>query len=224
MTTNKIIISIEGNIGAGKSSLMKLLREKFNNTVEFIDEPVEEWIQMKNNDGKNLLEVFYNDQPRWAYTFQNIAYITRMKRVVDVINNSTKDFIIMDRSPDGDKNTFTKMLIEDGCIDKLEEEAYNKWCDMFKMYFCKNSDFHYIYLRCDAEVAYNRIDKRGRDEEKKIPFKYIQRLHNSHEEWLLKKDNVTIVDVNQDFVSDEIRRYKILSDIYESMIKLLQGK
>ena len=221
---NKIIISIEGNIGAGKSSLIKLLREKFTNEVEFIDEPVEEWIQMKNNNGKNLLEVFYNDQKRWSYTFQNIAYITRMKKVVDAINNSKKDFIIMDRSPDGDKNTFTKMLIEDECIDKLEEEAYNKWCDMFKMYFCKNSEFHYIYLRCHPHVAFNRIDKRGRDEEKKIPSEYIERLHNVHEEWLIGKENVTIVDVNQDFVSDESRRYRILSDIYEMMIKLKLGK
>lgn len=130
----------------------------------------------------------------------------------------------MDRSPDGDKNTFTKMLIEDECIDKLEEEAYNKWCDMFKMYFCKNSEFHYIYLRCHPHVAFNRIDKRGRDEEKKIPSEYIERLHNVHEEWLIGKENVTIVDVNQDFVSDESRRYRILSDIYEMMIKLKLGK
>lgn len=222
--SNKIIISIEGNIGAGKSSLMKLLKEKFINEAEFIDEPVEEWIQMKNNDGKNLLEVFYNNQPRWAYTFQNIAYITRMKRVIEAINNSTKDFIIMDRSPDGDKNTFTKMLIEDGCIDKLEEEAYNKWNDMFKTYFCKNQEFHYIYLRCNASVAFNRIDKRGRSEEKSIPYEYISRLHDNHEKWLMNTNGVTVIDVSEDFVSDCNRRYKMLSDIYEMMIKLKLGK
>lgn len=222
--SSKIIISIEGNIGAGKSSLMKLLKSKLSRDVEFIDEPVDEWIQMKNNQGENLLEVFYKNQPRWAYSFQNIAYITRMKRVIEAIQNSKKDFIIMDRSPDGDKNTFTKMLIEDGCIDKLEEEAYNKWCDLFKTYFCNNVTFHYIYLQCNPNTAYKRIQKRGREEENKIPKEYINRLHKAHEDWLLDNNEVTKICVDQDFVNDENRSYKIFSNIYELMIKLKLGK
>jgi len=58
------VISIEGNIGTGKSTLLNLLEDKFKNIV-FVKEPVDEWIKLKNNNNENILELFYTDKKRW---------------------------------------------------------------------------------------------------------------------------------------------------------------
>lgn len=206
--SHKIIISIEGNIGAGKSTLMNILRKKYSEQIYFIDEPVDEWTQMIDENGKNLLETFYTDMKRWSYTFQNIAYITRMNRLLAAID-SDKKVIVMDRSLDGDKNTFTKMLEEDGNINKLEMSAYNKWVSFFNDRFGNQLIIKHIYLQCSPEIAHSRINKRSRNGEGGIPLEYLTRLHNCHEEWLNKKTNVLTVDVNKDFIDDVNKLNKV---------------
>jgi deoxyadenosine/deoxycytidine kinase len=71
-----ILISIEGNIGSGKSTLLKRLREA-EPSWTFVDEPVDSWLTIRNEKGESLLEVFYKDIKRWAYTFQNAAVLSR---------------------------------------------------------------------------------------------------------------------------------------------------
>ena len=57
-----MLISIEGNIGTGKSSLVRMLEEKYKYTdaIVFIQEPVNEWLNLKDTDGENILEKFIN--------------------------------------------------------------------------------------------------------------------------------------------------------------------
>ena len=61
-----LIVSIEGNIGSGKSTFIKKLREKFgkNKDFYFVDEPVKEWTKVMTKDGKNLIENCYSDMKR----------------------------------------------------------------------------------------------------------------------------------------------------------------
>ncbi len=216
-STVKYIISLEGNIGAGKSSFLKILKQNLSDKAEFIDEPVDEWLQIKNNKNENLLEVFYQDKKRWAYTFQNIAYITRMKRIIDIMQTTSKSIIFMDRSLEGDLNTFTKMLKEDGDIDNLEWSAYKKWNTMFTDLIGKNIQTRHIYLRCTPEIAYERISKRARNEENSIPFEYIKQLHLYHDNWLLNNTRSYIIDVNKDFVYDEQNK----DIVYQLMLNTL---
>ena len=63
-----MLISIEGNIGTGKSSLVRMLEEKYkyNDAIVFIQEPVNEWLNLKDTDGENILEKFYKTQERWS--------------------------------------------------------------------------------------------------------------------------------------------------------------
>lgn len=72
---NAMSVSIEGNIGAGKSSLLPLLSEQDGvlpaGYVETHPEPLSKWQRVGDADGAtNLLAAFYNDPHRWAYTFQ----------------------------------------------------------------------------------------------------------------------------------------------------------
>lgn len=78
-----IVVSIEGNIGVGKSTLIDLLKQKLNSSCEFVSEPTDEWSKIVDENGRNLLDLYYTDMKRWAYTFQNMAYITRMHMIVE---------------------------------------------------------------------------------------------------------------------------------------------
>ena len=65
-----MIISIEGNIGSGKSKFVELFKDyleqetSFSDKFLFLSEPVDEWINTKNNNNENILEVFYKDRKR----------------------------------------------------------------------------------------------------------------------------------------------------------------
>ena len=104
-----ITISIEGNIGVGKSSFIDILKNNFD--CEVVPEPVQMWLNIKDdNTNKNILQTFYDDITRWGYTFQNVACITRMMTIEDTIRNTKKPYVFLDRSLGTDKNVFELML------------------------------------------------------------------------------------------------------------------
>lgn len=204
----KLIISIEGNIGVGKSSFLTMLKQKlashptFKKGVEFVYEPVNEWLSIKDKDGVNLLDTFYKDKNRWSYTFQNIAYITRMNRLIEAIKKDENQIIILDRSLNADLNTFSLMLHEEGAINDIEWSAYQLWNDFYQRHFGKDIPHHVVYLRCDPVTAYNRIHLRNREEESTIPLDYLKDLHRYHDRWLIYRDDTTIIDADKDFVKN----------------------
>jgi deoxyadenosine/deoxycytidine kinase len=67
------LISVEGNIGAGKSTLLESLKTKFPELI-FVDEPVEEWSTITDSNGVSILEKYYADQTRYAFSFQVSPY------------------------------------------------------------------------------------------------------------------------------------------------------
>ena len=125
-----ILVSIEGNIGAGKSTVLNVLKEKHPDWV-FIDEPVDTWTALKNADGTNLLEHFYGDQVRWAYTFQNCALLSRFNNIENTIlrtQEADKDkpfaskrrIYVTERCLDTDRRVFATMMYEDKKMNKIE--------------------------------------------------------------------------------------------------------
>lgn len=73
----QVVYSIEGNIGSGKTVLLNLLSKHLPNLV-IAPEPVEDWQHINRF---NLLQQYYDDPHRWAYTFQNYAILTRSKHL-----------------------------------------------------------------------------------------------------------------------------------------------
>ncbi len=205
-------VQIEGNIGVGKSTFTNLLKENIANS-ELVSEPVDMWLHVKNSDGKNILQTFYDDIPRWAYTFQNIAYVTRMMKIERAIRNSTSDYVFLDRSIDTDRYVFEKMLWEEGQLQKIEHEAYDLWCQFYQEFVRTESDKKIIYLRCSPEVCLDRIKIRGREEEKNITMEYLNKLHKAHEDWLSNNSCALILDCNKDFEHDEEYRKELLDKV-----------
>jgi deoxyguanosine kinase len=208
-----IIISIEGNIGTGKTTLINLIKEKFDD-VFVLDEPLNEWLNLKNKNNKNLLDCFYSDKVRWSYTFQNFAYITRINKILSALNkyNNSK-IIITERSIYTDKNIFAKMLYDDNLLDIMEYNIYNYWFELLEKNFKFNINY-IIYLRADPKISFNRIKIRKREEEKTITQDYINKLHKYHDEWITEsKFRVCMIDGNDDFKNNYNNQSKILFQI-----------
>lgn len=85
-------IILEGNIGAGKSSLLKLFERNKNIKILTFREPLEKWT---NINGINLLDLMYKDASTWAFPFQNYAILTMMQNHVKKTDEQIK---IMERS------------------------------------------------------------------------------------------------------------------------------
>lgn len=185
-----IIISLDGNIGAGKSTLLAEIRNRLHD-VHIVDEPVGQWTSLKNAEGKNLLELFYEDKKRWAYTFQNCAILTRLKNIQDAVENldstiKEPQVIITERSVLTDKHVFAEMLYDAGDIDPLEWELYESWFNIFgKKYPVKGI----VYISTSANTSKERIQLRNRQGEDKIGIDYLDALDSQHKKWI---DNTNI--------------------------------
>lgn len=213
------IVSIDGNIGVGKSTFTEMLKDYFNSKV--IHEPIDEWCDIKDSYGRNILQMYYTDKHRWAYAFQNMAYITRMEKLVEAQKNSRCDIIFTDRSLETDKNVFAKMCFDNKYMNELEWNIYNHWSNFYNKIFSHKQKKNIIYLRASPKVCYERIQKRGRDEEKDISFEYIQTLHTYHEDWLVGNttDNVLILDCNADFENSIDNMDYLVDDVKDFLNK-----
>ncbi len=196
---------VEGNIGAGKSTFLRLIEEHL--PVQIVYEPVDQWQRVAA--GENLLERFYKDTQRWAYTFQSYAFITRVmeqqKKALELVHGLQ----VIERSVYSDRYCFAKNCFEMGTMNPLEWSLYQEWFDwLIENYVQKPSGF--IYLRTSPEKSYERLKKRARSEEKVVPLEYLTLLHNKHEQWLIEKKNVAqslfdvpvlVIEADQEFES-----------------------
>jgi deoxyadenosine/deoxycytidine kinase len=223
------IISIEGNIGSGKSTLLANLKKHFNNNhrVIFLREPVDEWSKIKDEHGATILEKFYADQDKYSFSFQMMAYISRLKLLKETINEIEEDiknvywdhiddrynlprnlkyFIITERSLYTDKMVFAKMLYDSGKIELINYQIYLNWFNTFADEFKVNK---IIYVNAIPDICYERVGKRHRHGEDKIPLEYLKNCHNYHNNMLDKSlpdcvcDSQLVLDGNVDIYEND---------------------
>lgn len=187
LKSNCKIISVEGNIGSGKSTLVEAMRKHFedNPNILFIQEPVQEWEQIIDKSGNTVLEKYYANQEKYAFSFQMMAYISRLSQLRNAMTKGY-DTIITERCVFTDKMVFAKMLYDEGKIEDVNYQIYNKWFDEF---LGELPEFKYIYLKTTPSVAKKRVDTRNRQGEESIPVDYLEQCHNYHDNWLLNADN-----------------------------------
>jgi deoxyadenosine/deoxycytidine kinase len=192
--SNLQIISIEGNIGSGKSTLLEQLRNHFvnNESIIFLQEPVDEWAKIQDENGVTMLEKFYQNQKKYSFAFQMMAYISRLaalKKAVDSVSKQEnhKTVIITERSLFTDKMVFAQMLYDSGDIEHIEHQIYLQWFDTFATEYPITK---IVYVKTAPEICHFRILKRSRTGENCIPLEYLDKCHLYHEK-MMSDDNVT---------------------------------
>ena len=192
---NSQVISIDGNIGSGKSTLLAKLKEHYadNDHVVFLKEPVDDWEKITDENGITMLEKFYSNQEKYSFSFQMMAYISRLKVLKDTkkmiigsyldgSHNYDKPYIIItERSLYTDKMVFAKMLYDSKKIEEVNYKIYLSWFDTFSEEFPVDK---IIYVKTSPEKCHSRILKRSRDGESNIPLEYLNNCHKYHDDML----------------------------------------
>ena len=121
------LISIEGNIGSGKSTLIKNLKKSFNDNQDiiFLTEPVDVWNTIVDSSGETILEKYYHNQEKYAFSFQMMAYITRLTQLKENIN-SIKFFIVVLLFVNKSSNIFITSLSNILLFFKLYKFIFSK--------------------------------------------------------------------------------------------------
>ena len=129
------LFTIEGNIGSGKSTFIASLKTKlfqiYGIPIIYIPEPVKQWEEIKSLEGQNMIELFYKDQPKYAFSFQMMAYITRLHYLHTEIKKYPNCILISERSLLADYHVFAKMLFENGQIS-LENYGFGNLLQILK--------------------------------------------------------------------------------------------
>jgi deoxyadenosine/deoxycytidine kinase len=199
------IISIEGNIGAGKTTILnhieKILCNTGNKKIRVLREPVDIWSTVKTPDpdsisgSKTILQKFYEDPQKYAFPFQMLAFSTRLSEIKQMISKYPDcEIILCERSLEADANIFAKMLYDDGNIDDI---SYQVYCRMFADMALPYTVFKIFYLDIPVKTCLDRIKYRNRDGEANIGMEYLEKCKKYHDEWFQKPDlKYEIVNIN----------------------------
>ncbi|MEM6686926.1 MAG: 2-amino-4-hydroxy-6-hydroxymethyldihydropteridine diphosphokinase [Bacteroidota bacterium] len=197
-------IAIEGNIGAGKTSLATKISEDFNGKLileRFADNP--------------FLPKFYEDNSRYAFPLEMSFLADRYQQISDDLAQLDlfKDFIV------SDYDVFKSLIFAKVTLQAEEYKLYRKLFDI--MYKDIPKPDLYVYLYQNTERLLRNIKKRGRDYEQKIPSEYLDKINTGYLEFIrTHKDlNVKIIDVSDfDFVANANDYQKIISEIRDTSL------
>jgi len=183
-------VAIAGNIGAGKTTLTKMLAKHYRWEPQYED-------VLENP----YLEDFYNQMERWSFNLQIYFLNSRFRQILE-IRESGKS-IIQDRTIYEDAFIFAPNLHAMGLLTNRDFENYKSLFDLMES-VTKSPDL-LIYLRSSIPNLVAQIQKRGRDYENSISIDYLSRLNERYEAWIhdYDKGNLLIIDVdNINFVDN----------------------
>ena len=183
-------VAIAGNIGAGKTTLTKLLAKHFNWEAQYED-------VLENP----YLEDFYNKMERWSFNLQIYFLNSRFRQILDIRESGKA--IIQDRTIYEDAHIFAPNLHAMGLMTNRDYENYKSLFDLMES-VVKGPDL-LIYLRSSIPNLVSQIHKRGREYENSISIDYLSRLNERYEGWVhnYNKGNLLIIDVdNINFVDN----------------------
>jgi len=203
----KRLVLVAGNIGAGKTSLTKLIGEKLG------------WQMGFEEVGNPYLGRFYEDMAAWAFHLQLFHLGHRSKQMLAAAK--APESYILDRSLYEDMHIFTRALRKLGNIQEEDYQTYQSVYDLVVDHLPKPDLL--LYLKAPVPSLMGRINKRGRDIEKGIPSDYLELLDNYYEEWTQAYDLspvLTIPSGDWDFVN----KPKHMQIVVEKIEEKLAGK
>uniref|UniRef100_A0A9L0RAC5 Deoxycytidine kinase n=1 Tax=Equus caballus TaxID=9796 RepID=A0A9L0RAC5_HORSE len=232
-------VSIEGNIAAGKSTFVNILKQVCEDW-EVVPEPVTRWCNVQSTQdefeelttvektGGNVLQMMYEKPERWSFTFQLYACLSRIRAQFASLNgklkNAEKPVLFFERSVYSDRLSFRYIfasnLYESDCMNETEWTIYQDWHDWMNKQMGQSLELDgIIYLRATPEKCLNRIYLRGRNEEQDIPLEYLEKLHSKHESWLLHRTLKTNFDYLQEVPILTLDVNEDFKDKYDSLVE-----
>jgi deoxyadenosine/deoxycytidine kinase len=191
---NTLFVTVAGNIGAGKSSLTKLLGERFRWKPYY-----------ESVDDNPYLSDFYTDMHRWSFHLQIYFLANRFKCHKMIVESS--ESVIQDRSIYEDAEIFARNLYD---IGKMEKRDYENYVSLFHvmMEYLKPPDLM-IYLKASVDTLVRQITRRGRSFEQGIQRDYLEQLNKLYTSWIdnyrlgpllvVPSDNLDFVNRAEDF-------------------------
>jgi deoxyadenosine/deoxycytidine kinase len=201
-------IAVAGNIGVGKSTLVKLLSENLGWTPFF--EPVTE---------NPYLADFYEDMQAWGFHSQ-IYFLMRRLRIHRKLMDM-KGSVIQDRSVYEDAEIFAHNLFLQKAINQRDYATYQELYQVL-VEFLPPPDL-VIYLRASVSTLVSRISKRNRDYERTISPDYLADLNQLYEDWVAHFDLCPVLTVPCDNL-DYVAKPQHLSLIADKVKDILVGK
>ena len=199
---NYNFIAIEGNIGAGKTSLATLISKEFN--AKLILEQFED---------NSFLPKFYEDQDKYAFPLEMSFLASRFQQLKDQLGNRDlfKSFTISDYFIIKSLIFAQKTLADD------EFKIYTRFFNIILNQLPKPDLF--VYLHLDTKKLQENIKLRGRSYEKDIQNEYLEKIKDGYFEFINQQSNmpIVIIDTNNiDFVHSK--------DDYEKMVDIINRK
>lgn len=183
-------IAIVGNIGAGKTTLTRLLANHFKYEPQF--EAV---------DNNPYLEDFYADMKRWSFNLQIFFLNSRFRQIVELQQKGID--MIQDRTIYEDAYIFAENLYDMGLMSARDFENYSNIFQSI-IHYIKPPDL-LIYLKASVPTLVDNIQARGRDYESGIRLDYLSKLNEKYDKWIdnYKEGKLLVLDKdNLDFTKN----------------------
>lgn len=201
-------IAIAGNIGAGKTTLTKLLAKNFN------------WeAQLEEVENNPYLNDFYDDMPRWSFNLQIFFLNSRYRQIIDIKNS--KKPVIQDRTIYEDAEIFAPNLHAMGLMSSRDFKNYKSLYESI-ISQVKPPDLM-IYMKASIPTLVDNIQKRGRDYEDSIRLDYLKKLNEFYNSWVTnyKHGKILVIDCDKlNFVDNKEDLATIYSKIESELFGL----
>ena len=197
-------IAIEGNIGAGKTTLASKLAEDCNAKLvleRFADNP--------------FLPKFYKDQSRYAFPLEMSFLADRYQQLSDDLAQFDlfKDFVV------ADYHIFKSLIFAKVTLQEDEFRLYKTMFDIIHKEMPKPD--LYVYLYQNTTRLLQNIKKRGRSYEQEIPAEYLEKINQGYLDYIKTQTdlNVLIIDVSElDFVKKQADYVFLLEKIQQATL------
>jgi deoxyadenosine/deoxycytidine kinase len=190
---NDVHICIEGLIGVGKTTILKILSEQLENElkteVKIFTEPLDKWVEFGEHK-LNLLDLMYKDPKKYGFPFQTVAYSSKINQLA-----GKTGIRLVERSLLAQSKVFIPILLKEKSLTDLNSEILT---ELISIAMEKTKGMRpniFLYLRTDPATAMKRIKKRGRPEEEEVNLEYLQQLYDHYEDWFRNESDIPVVKI-----------------------------